>query len=198
MASQSVEVRGARNILSNFYISRKGFISYQGDQFCSVEHAYQFAKAVHYGCLALAKQIRKADTAYVAKQLAHSLPRKGSWDCVKVEVMRALLQIKFDDIPEFKEELLNTKGKLITHPVKDSFWGRWNMQGRDKFAELLMNLRDNPHKETGRFYQTMYVHVLLGSDAKTMFKNVNIISILKVSFSIFLSTVWQIVGHHLR
>ena len=153
MASQCVEVRGARNILSNFYISKKGFIPYQGYQFCSVEHAYQFEKAVHYGCLALAKQIREAETAYLAKRFAQSLPRKGSWDCVKVEVMKALLQVKFDSIHEFKEELLSTKGKLITHPVKDNFWGRWNMQGRDKFAELLMNLRDNLHKETGKFYK---------------------------------------------
>ena len=64
--------------------------------------------------------------------------------------MRSLLQRKFENIPEFREALMNTKGKGITHPVKDYFWGKWQMKGRDKFSELLFELRDNENDQSGK------------------------------------------------
>ena len=152
MAPQGIDVvrvQGAQDVLSNFYIPGDKQIAFQKFLFKSVEHAYQFAKAYHYGEFCLAHEIRGSRNAHIAKNLGQRVKGKGTWEFVKVEVMRSLLQIKFDTIPDFQHALLNTRGKLITHPVRDSFWGKWQNKGRDKFSELLMELRDNPLKKQG-------------------------------------------------
>ena len=44
-----------------------------------------------------AHKIRGARNAYIAKDIGRKVKGDGSWDLVKVSVMRSLLQRKFED-----------------------------------------------------------------------------------------------------
>ena len=72
-----VEVRGATNILSNFYMSGEKSIPFEKYLFKTVEHAYQFAKAHHYGEYILAHEIRGARECIYSQR--HWLKNQRGW-----------------------------------------------------------------------------------------------------------------------
>ena len=67
---------------------------------------------------------------------------RPDWEHVKIDIMREILQIKFEN-PHLKMLLKNTGNKiLIEHTSRDSFWGDGgNGSGLNWLGRLLMEIR---------------------------------------------------------
>ena len=112
--------QGQNDILSNFYPCS---INIHGILAKSSEHAYQYVKAFRRGDLDTAKKIKDAPNALMAKKLANELPYSQKWADEKVGVMKQILQEKAKQVPEFKDELLNSQSLPLVEAVRgELFW----------------------------------------------------------------------------
>ena len=134
------KVKGANSTMSNFYPCS---ITIRNTTYPSAEHYYQYRKAVHHNKISLSRRILKAPTANDAKFLSKSIRPNPSWQKNRIPFVTDLLQHKFDQVPEFRTDLLNTTG-FIDHPVPipDAFWGSHN-EGANNFGLALSTLRNN-------------------------------------------------------
>lgn len=133
-------VKGPGDPLSNFYPCQFRFENFT---FRSLEHAYQYKKAIHFDQDRLGEQICWASNAGQAKQLAKQLPsRDRKWDKYKTILMFQLLTIKFKQCFQFRKELLNCAGLKLVHNVPCDFWGwgRDQYTGKNKFGTLLQDV----------------------------------------------------------
>ena len=167
-------VQGFRDCLSNFFpcaFNLNGIPLRNR----SVEHNYQYIHAVFSDRPDIADEISKAPNAYLAKKAVRPLkndPSSGEWDKIKRDIMRELLWEKTRQISLFRETLLASHPKRLTHILppgnRDSFWATEYMSivngktfpGQDVFAELLMEIRESllagatpptPQSTTNRF-----------------------------------------------
>ena len=145
-------IQGAKHPLSNFHPCN---IRYRNQGFRSSEHAYQYSKAIHMGDNRSAQAILQAPSAYLAKSIGSHLTQNAntnqikSWDSTKLKIMWDILTHKINQSSSFKNNLLETGTKQLTHDLPDAFWGS-SFQGRrhflvqqDWFAKLLMALRQD-------------------------------------------------------
>ena len=134
----TVFVQGAQDPLSNFYPCN---FYYKGKQFASVEHAYQYHKALTFGRNDLLPQILQAPRAVNAKSLGKPL-RSSQWDRQKGKFMYQLLIQKYNQVSIFRNKLKLCSGYKIVHNVSDDFWGWGHDQksGQNFFGVLLGNL----------------------------------------------------------
>lgn len=158
--SPPVSVQGSHDILSNFYPTT---IVFKGIQFRSVEHAYQWQKAKYFNKHDLCYAVIKAPSASTAKRLTKRLnpPFSGprhkillatfdSWNDDRLDILRTLLQIKFNSSSLFRTTLLGTGNKCLAHTVPDMYWGTGScdkvsdtqFHGLNMFGSLLMELRN--------------------------------------------------------
>ena len=138
-------IKGSQNILSNFWLCSNPIV-FRNHPFPSVEHAYQAEKALHYEDPSALYFVLTSTTAAGAKAAVHHLRyiHKPSWHSTKFELMKQLLFLKFQCVPEFREKLLKLKGYVLRHPLPDQFWGTGRHgNGSDHFSSLLMSLRDS-------------------------------------------------------
>jgi len=127
--------------LSNFYPSP---ITIDGIVYPTVEHAFQAAKTND----PLTKQkIAAKDTPGKAK---HAGGKRGiirdfdqNWETRKVEVMRSLIQQKFQDT-QLREMLLQTGNRPLIegNSWNDTFWGVCRGKGANNLGKILEQLRD--------------------------------------------------------
>jgi len=120
-AQDIVTVVSYQHPLSNMHMGAK--LVYQGDEYRSVEHAYQALKAKEAGRPELQQQICDAKHAGIAKQLSHQLPDLPTWAEKRAEVMEDLLTARALADPLFREALLETGDQPIAHTVRDTLWG---------------------------------------------------------------------------
>lgn len=127
---------GDFGFLSNFYESS---IWVDGERYATVEHAYQAAKATDQ---TTKKMIREARTPYVAKRLGKSVVLPADWGAKRVEVMRALLDKKFEN-PLLRSLLLATEDAELVegNTWGDRFWGVCRGEGKNWLGRLLMDVR---------------------------------------------------------
>jgi len=119
--------KGLNTVLSNFH--QEEFV-FRGVAFSTAEGAYQAWKTGEY----------VPGFENLTGAAAKSKGRKLAPDTdTNTELMREILQSKFDQSPTFREELL-ASGQ-ITHPVKDTFWA-------GKFPELLEELKSSVQGST--------------------------------------------------
>ena len=123
--------------LSNFYPSP---ITYEGIRYPTVEHAFQAAKSLKASdkfCIAA------LSTPGKAKRAGRGLKLREDWEAVKLNVMKYLLILKFQD-KVLKEKLLETKGKELVEGNYwlDYFWGVCAGKGQNHLGKLLMQVRD--------------------------------------------------------
>lgn len=143
-------MNGKNDILSNFYIcSLKVFHRI----FKSVEHAYQYMKAVYYDRTELAEEICRQPTAWGAKNLAKQVLTEDSWHENKLDIMRDIIRAKAACVPEFRMELLKSQDKIVETVQGDYFWSCglrkhevfWTNEkdwpGKNVMGQLLMELR---------------------------------------------------------
>lgn len=107
--------------LSNFYGCEVWF---EGEQYRSVEHAYQAAKTLN---ATTRRWIQEAPTAAVAKRRGNNRSRvqmRSNWDVIKSSIMLELLESKFDD-PALRARLVRTfPHRLVEgNTWGDTYWG---------------------------------------------------------------------------
>jgi ribA/ribD-fused uncharacterized protein len=133
-------VRGPKDPLSNFFPCS---LNFRGQKLKSVEHAYHWDKAIQHDCYSAAERIMRAPTALDAKRIADKeIVVAPAWESYKLDLMLDLLIHKGQQNQSFFNELVQSVGYTITHPVKDSFWGS-GLQGNgdDHFSKLLVKAR---------------------------------------------------------
>jgi ribA/ribD-fused uncharacterized protein len=133
-------VRGPKDPLSNFFPCS---INFRGQNFKSVEHAYHWDKAVQHDCYSTADKIMLAPTALDAKRIASKeIVVAPTWESYKLDLMLDLLIHKGQQNQAFFNELVQSVGYTLIHPVKDSFWGcGLQGNGNDHFSKLLVKAR---------------------------------------------------------
>ena len=83
-----IAFKGRFDVLSNFYMCK---INYNGEQFSSVEHAYQtLAARTCSPNSSINQRIKLAATASEAKSLSHCFEENAKWQGMKVTIMKQL------------------------------------------------------------------------------------------------------------
>lgn len=123
---------GDYRFLSNFWPVT---VDFDGDEYPSVEHAYQASKTED------ARQrrvIRDAASAGKAKGLGSQLPLAADWAERRLEIMRLLVSRKFAD-SELAEQLIATGNAVIVEGNRwgDRYWGVDGV-GTNHLGNLLM------------------------------------------------------------
>lgn len=132
--------RGNLGFLSNFYPSP---IWWEGRKWPTVEHAYQAAKNLDYADLILS-----CKSPGEAKYIGGIVSIRSDWDSVKVDIMRELVQLKFEQNSELLDALIQTEGKLEEgNTWHDTFWGVCYCDscggiGENMLGKILMEIRD--------------------------------------------------------
>ena len=133
--SDSRYVMGPSDPLSNFWLCH---FQYQGESYRSLEHCYQSVKAWLHGHYDLAYEIAAQRTAAGAKQLSKNIKLSPQWFRERGKLMFTLLNLKYQQILPFRQELNAVQGRDIIHPVPDPFWGSGkDRKGEDMFSFLL-------------------------------------------------------------
>ena len=111
---------GDNDILSNFYscsINMHGFTSN------SVEQTYQYVKAMRSSNPNMIERIKSAPNAQLAKRYSREIPYNPYWENEKVDVMKEIIREKVKQVPEFRNELVQSKNQTIVESVRgDFFW----------------------------------------------------------------------------
>jgi hypothetical protein len=110
-----------------------------------VEHAYQAAKTLD---LEARERIRKAPTPGEAKKLGRRVELRDGWAEMRLEVMEAMLRMKFRD-PDLRRKLYWTRERELVEGNRwgDTFWGKTRdetgtWQGKNHLGEILMRIRE--------------------------------------------------------
>lgn len=113
------------------------------DEYGSVEHAFQAAKSLNSK---ERKAIREAPTPGKAKRWGREVTLRPGWEDIKVNVMRGLLWIKFNEDPRLRAKLLATEEIEL---VEGNTWGDrfWGVDlktgvGENHLGKLLVETRD--------------------------------------------------------
>lgn len=151
-SNTSIKVRGENDILSNFYPCK--VTDEQGTEFRSAEHFYQFKKAVFFGRLNLAEDIKNSVDARSAIRLSKQIGRShlsNVWYSTKLEIMKKILVLKFNQVAQFRDTLLNTEKAILIHDVPHGFWGSGRQgHGENHFGNMLMQIRSEKSKIRGK------------------------------------------------
>lgn len=128
--------------LSNFFPST---FYMDGKKYPDVEHAYQACKSLSEDDHEL---IRNAASAGMAKQLGRKVKLRDDWESVKLDLMRKLITLKFEN-PLLRELLLMTDdAELIEgNNWNDTFYGICRGKGQNWLGKLLMEERKRIHDE---------------------------------------------------
>lgn len=129
--------------LSNFY---DGPVTYDGEVYPTVEHAFQAAK---FDDLVYRETIRNAETPGQSKRLGRTrdYPLRDGWDSgLAVRVMGELVLDKFVSNPELGKKLLATGDAILveTNDWGDDIWGdstTTDKPGRNQLGNILMSVR---------------------------------------------------------
>lgn len=91
------------------------------------------------------ERIRTASSPSAAAALgrSRSVPLRSDWDDLRLDVMRWVLRLKFEQHPDLRELLLATgDALLVEHTPRDSFWGDGgDGSGENWLGRLLVELR---------------------------------------------------------
>ena len=114
--------RSYNMILSNMHASK---IDIYGQEFDSVEHAYQWKKATDINAQDTATRIKNALHSGAAKRISKDLPQDlvERWsDSMSTHVKTSLIRAKARQVPAFRDALLDTKDNLA-EATYDKVWG---------------------------------------------------------------------------
>lgn len=144
------EFKGNFFFLSNFYEFPVEFTGSDGVKvaFPTNEHAFQAAK---YKAMAASdsvkqdyvEQVLHAVTPGMAKYYGRSVSiNTGTWDAIKINVMREIVQQKFST-EEMADGLLSTGCAMLVegNTWGDTFWGRCDGRGYNMLGVILMETR---------------------------------------------------------
>lgn len=111
----------------------------------TIEHYYQAQKFVGSPDAGIIPLIYNAKTPEEAAALGRDCRRqlRSDWDCVKTEVMREAVFLKFFTHADIQEILLSTGDELIVeNSPTDYFWGcGMRKTGENHLGKILMSVR---------------------------------------------------------
>lgn len=120
---QAVHFQGKSNVLSNMYPCK---IKVRGKTFHGTEQAYHFQRAADLGHWEAQLAIGNSKDGFEAKKAGKLIPkyRKNMWNPKHaVPVMEDLIEAKFDQVKEFRKEVIASGTKLLMEATLDTFWG---------------------------------------------------------------------------
>lgn len=132
-----------RTWLSNFWPCA---VSFDGEWYASVEHAYQAAKTAPEHRALFQDQ---KTTAAQAKAMGKKVPLRSDWPSVQLLVMYDLLRQKFASGTPLASQLLETSGRDLIegNTWGDVFWGVCHGKGSNWLGILIMEIRNALQKE---------------------------------------------------
>ena len=135
---------GEYHFLSNFCPCN---VKYEGLTYPTTEHAYQAAKTIdvaHRKTFALEGRVMGLPilSAGAAKRAGRRVPLREDWEEVKLEVMEAILKLKFSQ-RYFRQRLIDTGEEDLVegNTWNNVFWGICRGIGRNHLGKLLMKIR---------------------------------------------------------
>lgn len=89
-------------------------------------------------------RIQMERRAAVAKRLGKTVTMRDDWDEIKVDIMREIVQAKFDQHEHLREMLLATEDAILEEGNHwgDTFWGVCRGKGLNMLGKILMDLRE--------------------------------------------------------
>lgn len=133
---------GKDDVLSNFYPCD---VKIFGISHASAEHAFQYSKAMRSGDLVRASSVRNATTALEAKRIGAQVTVPYHWIQQRDDIMRQVLEAKFDQVIEFKDKISATgSSTLLVEAAFDDYWG----SGLDKKGTMYTDMKAWPGKNT--------------------------------------------------
>ena len=129
--------QGEYRFLSNFW---KSDVTYEGDTYPTVEHAYQAAKTLD---LEMREIIRDDNSPFEAKKVGQCLEMREDWEEIKISVMADLVTQKFAHKKLRRKLLATTSVDIIEgNTWGDIFWGVCDGVGENHLGNILMDVRD--------------------------------------------------------
>lgn len=131
------EFKGEFWFLSNFYPSP---ITMDEITYPTAEHAFQAGKTAD---MALRKQIAVEPTPGRAKRAGRRLPIVQNWDEIRLDHMRLVVSLKFDQHQDLLVLLRETGKRSLVEGNNwgDTFWGQVNGRGENWLGRILMDER---------------------------------------------------------
>ena len=116
-----IPFKSLHSILSYFYMCD---IELFGETFKSAEHAYQWRKATDANQSTLAIQIKRAIHVGKAKGLSKAISDEFSkeWENKSIDVMQEIITAKAQQVPEFRDSLINSGETYLAEASYDKFW----------------------------------------------------------------------------
>ena len=145
-----MQFRNKYAFLSNFHFSP---ITINNYCFNNAEAAYQALKCKGH------EQYFVGLNGKAAKALGRRLPMQEDWNDKRIDAMRYVLQLKFQD-PQLMAQLQQIEGDIQEDNYwGDTFWGVCNGVGENHLGKLLMEIRDMNSKPQYRIYTTYFANL---------------------------------------
>jgi ribA/ribD-fused uncharacterized protein len=89
-------------------------------------------------------EIQQARLPHIAKRLGKTVTMRDDWDDIKVDIMREIVQAKFDQHELLRDMLLATEDAILEEGNHwgDTFWGVCRGKGLNMLGKILMDLRE--------------------------------------------------------
>lgn len=134
-------MKGEYDFLSNFYPCK---IVYRGIEYSCSENFYQAMKTMD---LQLREQMSKLNPSQ-SKKMGNSLKLRENWEQIKIDVMRLVVNKKFEQNSYLMHKLKQVKGEIVEDNFwHDRFWGRCNGVGENWLGKILMEIRDEENQD---------------------------------------------------
>ena len=129
-------------------------VEYEGEEFRSVEEAFQYQKAVCCRDMIGADRVLQSTNAYKAKNEGGGVTTTPEWDQKEEKVMLDLLRAKFTKNQKQRKALVDTGNKVLVEFTQDKKWGCGlplskiaeakvdKLPGRNLLGELLCKVRE--------------------------------------------------------
>jgi len=108
-----------------------------GQQYRSVECAYQCEKVGRFGLEALTIIMKTFTTAAQARRLGGEIPKSNGLGNTKFVFMNQLLLQKREQVKVFRRELLSSEGKELVHPLPDPFCETGKNDAQTRYVRYL-------------------------------------------------------------
>ena len=129
--------RGEFAFLSNFAPCR---IKVNGLCFTSVEAAFQSFKTLDPNVRAKFQYMTPGQAKAAGRKIKNLRP---DWNDIRLELMLALVRIKFRNHPEYAERLVQIQDPIVEdNGWGDTFWGVCKGRGENHLGKILMTVRD--------------------------------------------------------
>ena len=150
---------GSNDPLSNFYPCK---LRVRGQEFHHSEGVYQHSKLADHGMEIEAEHCVKHTKAYDAMMAGKKAnPPAGHWLLKRVDVMRQVLNEKWDQCPEYRDRLMSTGYAHLVEDTSHEFWARGaNGDGLNMLGVIHMQKRADEREKMSQnsryqFYQNV-------------------------------------------